>query len=512
MIVLFRKHYYSLLLALIIGLAMVAPQLIFIWRTGDLYQGIYMFHSDAELHNLARMEEAYDGNGVGNPFIHEYKDTFPPATYVLIEQVLAWPGIIFSLSIPTLNLIYKFLFPAIATLLAYGLSWRLTGRTSWSLASASLMIAGAGVLSIGDFANLVQWKEIYGQFATYARPINPQFSGIVLFLYLHSLLSLWYTRHWKYVWTSSVLFGASYYIYFYSFTFFLTLTVVLAAAALLIGARRMAYQLLLVIFISTVIGSYALLMLYKVQTHELYPTLAQTFNVLHSHRPTVSVFVLVTVFFFGLYGYIKNAWRNEVYVFLGSILVTGFVVINQQILTGTVLQEGHYHWYFNLPLSALVVTWLLSKTVTTKWVPVVVVFIVTLSFSYVTLVQVSSYKTRFTETLAKQDLAPALHWISTHADPGDVVLAGSDLSELIPVYTQADVVWDEHAAYYLLPDERRKYRPQEIMTAPDLKKELQKYKVDYIVWDTKSDPDWKLDRYANLVLVYHYDLFKIYTF
>ena len=41
---------------------------------------------------------------------------------------------------------------------------------------------------------------------------------------------------------------------------------------------------------------------------------------------------------------------------------------------------------------------------------------------------------------------------------------------------------------------------------------LKRYKIDYIIWDTKNDPKWKLDQYPELQKVTNIEDFEVYRF
>lgn len=46
---------------------------------------------------------------------------------------------------------------------------------------------------------------------------------------------------------------------------------------------------------------------------------------------------------------------KQKYIFGLSLLLAPFVTLNQQILTGRVMQEGHYHWYMHKPMAVVTI-------------------------------------------------------------------------------------------------------------------------------------------------------------
>ncbi len=174
-----------------------------------------------------------------------------------------------------------------------------------------------------------------------------------------------------------------------------------------------------------------------------------------------------------------------------------------------------------------------------------------------------------------QDYAPIFSWLNTHAQKDDVVYADDILSTMIPVYTSQNVLYSSFSilffmtdmeaenrfiinhyfdtftpefvlknqrmifgGYYIneyghnlsknklrkvvgLPTQNYSLVPGDILDKVVLdakvvqkqsfKDVLGKYRVDYIVWDTRRNPEWKLDRFHFLTKVYSDNMFVIYT-
>ena len=177
------------------------------------------------------------------------------------------------------------------------------------------------------------------------------------------------------------------------------------------------------------------------------------------------------------------------------------------------MQEGHYHWYFNTPIFILVLFVAGDYLVGRKyWVMggVVAVSLGVISLASAVLIQTSSYEYLAEKTQINQKYMDVLDWIKKKTPNESVILANQSLSELIPVYTFANVVWEDHSSYYLLPQERRDFTPDKIMATPDFNKVLSKYRVDYLVWDSAKEPSWELEKYSFLSKLYDDGDFKIY--
>lgn len=507
-----RKHLVAILLSILIGFAVAVPQIWFIYSLGNNYRGIHMTGADAELHYLTRMQEAVDGGGLGSPFIYEYKNNVPSTTYTISEAVLALPAKVLNISIPNINLFYKFLLPIIIALLVYGLTYRLTGSRLWSIPSMAMIVLGSTLINFPDIMHLLRWEKVYTQFVIYSRPVNPEFSSILFFAYLHVLLTSLRKKTWNWFIILGILFGLSFYIYFYSYTFFLSLNVVLFCIYLIKKERGIPLGIFSASVIGVAMGSLSIMNTINLYGHPYFKGMAVLSDIVSSHGLIISTAGIITGIVFLAFAFIYKNYPDL--IFLGALLVTSFVVINQQIITGVLVQEGHYHWYFNTPIFILTLVVAGHYFIGQKYRvmgTIVVVSLCTISLVNAFLVQTSSYEYLAVKTRTNQKYMVVLDWIKTKTPKESVIMANQSLSELVPVYTSANVVWEDHASYYLLPQERRDFTPDKIMTAPDLSKALSKYRVDYLVWDSIKEPNWELDSKLFLKKLYDDGEFKIYA-
>lgn len=505
-----KKHVLAVCLALFVGAFVVAPQIIFITREGSQYQGLYMTKSEAELHYLASMKEFYDEGRMGNPFLSEYKFYGPQFFSSGAEAILAFPGKLLGISVPSLNLVYKFLLPMLAFLLVYALVFRLTGASAYAISAALMAIMGLTWFAGGDIPHLLRGEFWFDQFI-YNRPVNPQFSGPLFFLYLNVLLFVHEGRGLRWLLLLGALLALSFYTYFYSFTFFLALNAVFAVVWYLSGKKVLVHNLILVTLGAIFIGLPPLLAIYAAIHHPDYAQLI-TANDLHSgHIPEVSKNGLLVSLLFIAYLFCTKAHRvvgivREHALFLAGLLVTAFLVINQQVITGVTLQSGHYHWGFNVPIFIIVLAFLAHAILDRPmpecprlraFLPLLpwcasIIFILTGLF-----IQYSSYHRWASQTREDQRYMPALTWLNGHTPKESVVMANETLSELIPVFTENNVMWENQhiLCCYLLPSERAQFTPENLLRSNDFLVDIKKYRVDYVLWDRRANPEWAIDRF-----------------
>lgn len=531
------RHYAAIILSIVSGAVVLAPQIIFMARLGTAYHGVYMMNADAEPHYVARMQEFYDGDGVGNPYYYEGKNSLPDTLYTFSESLLAAPGRIIGISAPTMNLMYKFLLPAAAFLLAYLFMYRLTRRRLWSLAGASLVVMGNMLLSYPDLLHLARLDLSYSQFSLFSRPSNPEFSFLIFIGYLHALLSA--IRSKKSVWLlwAAILFGLSFYAYFYSWTFILALNACLfAVLAWKREYRSFSWKLVLATIAGLALGSRAVFEMLSVKMSPLISGLGDEYIVASRH-PVVSLagVAVSLLFIWHLYGKRRKGWGTEDLFFAGLLLAT-WLDVNQQVFTGISMQTGHYHWYFNTPIFMMTLAYLGSlhfRAIASKFAarlhPIAkaggaddtersvdipgkafAVIVIAVSIWSCAWVQYSSYKDDRAAAAAEQDYGPVFDWLNADAPKGSVVMASSSLSDLIPAYTSMYVLEDGYGKLYLLSPDRRAYGDAQALVDLHAGKKPP-FKLDYIVWDTVSDPDWRIDPIKAVKEAAVIGRFKVYS-
>ncbi len=505
-----KRHILAILCALLCGALVLAPQIIFIVHEGNHYKGLYMMKTEAEWYYLARMHEIYDEGRIGNPFLADpYKFYGPLSVSPGGETILAIPGKLLNISVPTLNLVYKFLLPAITFLLLYALIFRLTASFSWSIAGALMFLVGSTWLYAVNLSHLLRGDMGFFDGFVYNRPVHPQFDGVLTFLYFNVLLSLFTSRNVRWFVVLGALLGLSFYTYLYSFTFFLALNFVVVLPWFFFGKKREAWYLVLATVGGLLAGLPALGAIYETIKHPDYALLAETVHSEMGHLPEISkngvaVSFLFAVYFFFTKGRQAVGTAREHLLFLMALLFTTFVVVNQQVVTGVSLFSGHYHHNFNIPIFVVVLAFLASTAVSRleffrpnfvkmfrilPWV-LSAVFIATGVF-----IQYSSYKNWAPQTSTEQKYMPALSWLEQNTPKDSVVMANEQLSDIIPVFTHDNDMWSRGATNYLMPPERAHFTPENLLQSKNFLHDIKQYRVDYILWDKTADPSWNIDRF-----------------
>lgn len=511
-----KFHFFAYFFAVLAGVLVIFPNIYFISNLSSEYKGIYMMSSDAEPHYLSRMAGCVRGDGVGNPYYMNDGQKFPSTMFSISECIISTPSLVFGISISKLSLIYKFIFPTLMFLLVYLFLYEVLNKRLWSIVGSSLIIFGTQLISISDILNILRFKLVYGQFMHYSRPVNPEFSSLFFFGFLYLFLISFKKKTWLMYSFVGILFGLTFYLYFYTWTFLLAFLLISTSV---FSTKKELHKYILnniyILFSGIFLGFYALYQLYLFKTSSLFALTANDFELVSSHAPIVSLAGVLVSFLFVVYFVRQKEKRLEDY-FILSLLLTAFAVINQQVLTGVVLQSGHYHWYFNTPIYFITLVYIFSKKtylfVSEGFETILGLFLILLSIYTAIFVQYSSYVRNVEETIKNQDFNMVFDWLEHNTQKKSVVLAPVSISELLPIFSPCCyVAYEAHAMFYLMPPERRSYNEEKIIQSLKNNEKIP-FNIDYIIWNTETDSNWMVDNIRGVKKEADFGRLKVFRF
>lgn len=444
-----QPHCAATALAFFVGLISIAPQLIF--SLSPEYKGIQMFGTDTEDYYVARINEIYDGHfGLGNVFLPDKNKPYmaPP----LGEIVMAGIGKALFLDAAGVTVFAKFLFPFILFLVLYFFIYSVFSSRSIALVSASLVLLGDNLLSsYGDIIGLLTFTTTSQDFLSYSRPVNPQISSLLFFA---SLFLLWevlksHERRNGWVWVFlGVLSGLSIYvsIYVWSFllvalfiSFFSTTAAYRKFARFKFTSKFTRFDLVRwLIVLSAHLITIIPFGLNSISAR-MYPEYADTaarLGLAASRTPTWGVWLA----FITLAILLWPKQYDHARLFFGVLALSSWVVVNQQIITGMILQPGHYHWYIIKPIAgvllAAVFVFFVERFFKKPLVATLLVSLAVATFVYnAGLIQFSSYRAQLAEALEKQRYAPLIYYLRENYQIPQTIWSDKAISAILPIYT-----------------------------------------------------------------------------
>ncbi len=435
-----KNHYLAILLAIAVGIIYISPQLFFQWELGNNYHGIYMAGTDNEEYYSGRIREVFDGHYlVGNPFLYEERNNVflqPPLGEIIFLPLKFFFNVITSIVWGT-----RFIFPIIIFFAIYCLYYLLLKNKFIASAISIFIVLGSQIIySPKELLYFAQFK--FSQlnninFLSYSRPVIPETSAIVFFLFLIFLYFSIVRAGLKYPYIAGILFGISIYIYIYSWLYLSTL-IVLFFIFYIIKKERIVVSRIIKIGIAGFIISlpYWIIFYFTVRGPNYLAT-AERYNLYTSHQFVFSKIIFVSLIFL-LISYYRQE-KNIFYYFSFLLLAAGFIVINQQIITGKILFYGHFHWYFNVPIGTAVLIFSSYKILCriSKLLPYYFLFIIIIiNFGYAIIVQKNSYVAMFQKYSQMQKWGQIYSWLDKEFKDEAVILSNNrNFSNNIPTYT-----------------------------------------------------------------------------
>jgi hypothetical protein len=354
-----QKHAWGICFALLVGLIAVAPTILAPLSLGEAYRGIqYLPLNDEETYR-ARIHEILDGYyTVASPFLYEYKDTSPVAMLPVNEWLYALPAFLFGLSFVIVA--GKFLLPALLFFFVYLLARRLLKDDT----SATLTAVTVGLVVVFG-TDLVNYQSVIPALKGLApvnpllwtRLVNPIVGAVEIFAFLYLLARVWEGDR-RFVIPAGVVFALTV-GYFFSFGIAVSILVLLFLAALWKKeygfVRHAAYILLLSLVLD---AWYWYQTLFSV-SGPAGRALAERNGMSFTHMPVLNkMLLLATLFVLVSYGYVRfrhlHTGYKNVWIFLAALILSSWLVFNQQIVTGREIWYYHFVQY-TVPLSLIAI-------------------------------------------------------------------------------------------------------------------------------------------------------------
>ena len=581
----FRGYYLAIIFCLLIGLIYIAPAVYFAVNPENNYRGIVLLGAPDAEHYLVTIHAIYERGFVGNPYIKEHSISGLNNYYYLIEYFLGYTAKIFHLTIANLFTLSTFVFPVIIFLIVYFFVFQLTRQKYDSLLAAILVLLGNEMMSLNPMTILrnIMWRGDLNEFLTYSRPVNPQISSVFFFIALYAVFKVYTNpRSRTAVILCGLAIGVTAYLYFYFWAFALMLCGLLLISGLFKRDNKMFVSFLTTSVISLVVASPFLLKMFGALisvSGELAARSGVVRSYVVSHQfifEKIIIFPILIFIGYFIYRYKFGDKRDlggmpNRYIFLFFLLLTAFVASNQQVLTGKLIQQHHFHFFTNIPVFLIVIAIVISdfaRKYFHKAAGAISIVLIIIVMSHAIGIQASSYKFLQPSYAYFQNYAAIFTWLNKNAAQNSVVAANDTLSEMTPIYTADYVYSATHAAVYPLPAERlshnyfislrlrgvkeneakgyfynKKIRDEVGMYIfggqqwrdrcgsygcfPDMmldviieqyiiflknpvEQNFKQYKIDYFVWDKNREPEWRVGELKFLKPVFEYQNIVIY--
>ena len=445
---------WSLIALIALTLLIEAPWIAFPFYAGDAYRGINVapFGND-ELYYLSRANAVLQGRSLGQPFISgvtDVPDSFMSDVEYVYMAPLRFLGLAPYIDVPMLYNALNTVGVFALLLLIYLFVFMLCENAFMATAAAIFAIGGYFWIEYGTVFNLLlkghsifqSSPNIFGRSADPYTALVPFFGFLILTYYaVFAQFERFSRSTWKpyaFVLGAGLLLGILFYDYFYAWTFAIAFLGSLTLTALAWRKWKAMIAAIVIGCIGVSLGSYQLYGLFGLYTSAMGDQITHFLQTSNSHMFIKSTTGVVTLIFFAIYWYLRRDDKNNFFIF--AIILAGWVALEQQVITGRVVEYGHYYWYFVVPLSIIVAIYMMTRIIgmyssaLPRWLCLALIagaFINTAGGQY------KSFFATVQDSMRQQDFAPIMQKLNEL--PEGVVLGdpgGSSTSLLLTVYTK----------------------------------------------------------------------------
>ncbi|KKR07382.1 MAG: hypothetical protein UT33_C0001G0001 [Candidatus Peregrinibacteria bacterium GW2011_GWC2_39_14] len=436
------SHRLIIINSLVLTTIVSAPLFLFPLMNRDVYQGINTANFDRDqLYYLTRGKEVLQGYHLGNAVLREGKEGQEMhQSYVeyIILGPFRWLGIADKVDIATIYNVYNFIGVFVLSLLVYTFAYQLSQNKVFSIAVAVGVIAGYPIL----FYKTLFHPEVL----IYSRAFSPYLPAIPFYIFLNFLVKSMRDSLPRYVILAGMVLGVLFYVYFFAWTFALALCGVLLLVKIIRKDSASFKKIGIIITVGIIVGSFNIVRMVLFHNSEVSRQLFYFLWTIHTHAFVFSKISFVLLILFGIYFYKQRTDKHQVLIF--AIIMSCWIVLNQQIITGQMVQQAHYYWYFIIPLSIIVGFYMLWTLLARFHHRRVILYIMIIVLMYVSAA-VGQYRAELSTIPFKrieQAFRPLLDFLNTDRTPGVILANDEDTSYLYTVYTNHDVFWNSTAA------------------------------------------------------------------
>ena len=449
---LISEHRYGIAIAFLIGFIFLLPHLLMplLQQEGVNYTPLVVRDVggravDEKLY-LGYVHEVIEGHIIPRSTAWEWQD----------KAILSHPGPVPAIILGAMGLalggikqtyiISFFIFPFLGSLLIYCIAFRLTANKRISCAAAPLLYFPM------TYIKLFLTTDTTSPMGYFSRFYPVLFNFIIFALALLFLLLLLQKKEWKYAFLSGIFGGLLFFTYFYYWSYYVIVVCIFSAVAVLFLRKKVDLRKILVFFTIVIFfwTIYFLLFAHH-NVSEKSDMLLRYTGAKLTHAPNyvysmLLLIIIISYVYFIYHHYFRSQQKEELpwenFLFLLTLLISSFFIVNIQVVTGfTLLQR---QWIHAVIWPVLILTGIYTLSF---WLPKIkrkrvawekiIPLIVTLFLLFFGLVwHISFAATMFPYYSLPDYQEKTFTWLNKNTQPDEVVLSlSSDMILLIPVHT-----------------------------------------------------------------------------
>ena len=442
-----REHKLAVFLALLTSTIVAFPQVYFRIDHKELYQeGTQVIEMLPHGPWEGRVREVQDGHVLGgNVYQKEGKDN-PYIYQPLAPMVVAYMGKIFALDINNTILLSRLVLPFVVFLLIYGFVFLVSRDKFAALSSATVLLLADSILSYSGITRLLQGVSP-DHFLRLARPVVPALIYLFLFAFLLFFWQFYRKGNWKYGALSIIVLGLNFYNYFYTWTYLYAFGSILILLLIIQRNWRQVLRIGSVFVGGAIVAIPYFINMYRASQFPTFEDMGISSGIILSHQPLFmgSSMIIALLFFLFLFPRIDK----EKYLFGLAILLTPFLTMNQQVLTGRIMQPDHYHWFFHKPLAVsfvlITIFYLFDRRHLDLYKKIFAILVITSSIATAVFIQAYSYKYDSRDggqiAIERQKYGPVMDWLNSNAKKEAQIFGNDATADMTVLYTSLNVLY-----------------------------------------------------------------------
>jgi len=441
------NHRVAIIFAILVSVITAFPQVYFRIDHKELYQeGTQVIEMLPHGPWAARVTEVQNGHVLGSNVYQKEGKNDPYVYQPLGPMVVAYMGEIFALDINNTILLSRFVLPFIIFLFIYGFVFLVSRDKFAALSSAVVLLLADSVLSYSGITRLLQGVSP-DHFLRLARPVNPAIIYLFLFPFLLFFWQFYRKRNWKHGALSVIVLGLNFYNYFYTWTYLYAFGSILILLLIIQRNWKQALRIGSVFVGGAIVAIPYFINMYQASQFPTFKDLGISSGIILSHQPLFmgSSMIIALLFFLFLFPRIDK----EKYLFGLAILLAPFLTMNQQVLTGRIMQPDHYHWFFHKPLAVsfvlITIFYLFDRYHLDLYKKIFAILVITSSMAVAVFVQAYSYQYDSRDggeiAIERQKYGPVMDWLNSNVEKEAQIFGNDDTADMTVRYTSLNVLY-----------------------------------------------------------------------
>ena len=431
-----RLYLVIVLFSLLVGSIYIYPDIRFILDSGSEFNGFTLTATADEAFYLSRLNAVYNGDyALASGGLYEHRGDLwlvPPFTEVLLGSI----GKSLNIPVQYLDIIFSFIFPVVIFWLIYLLVLNLSGSSRSGFIGAASVLFGYAFFSTKlEIIKAICLDFDFAQPLWFLRPFSPQLIYIPFILALFLIFKFVSSRsRWSLVLTAFAIVWLNY-LHLFIWAFICAGLGVRLIIALFRKEKLISKNIIFIFIVSFILAIPYWFNHYQITQSPSYSFLQIIFGAESSHRMILpKIYILVTL----LILYMSRKSRDNTFWYVLSFLLGGIVCLNQQVISGTIIEPVHWTNYTNKTFLIIGMVACLRYAVLPgsllRKIPAnsiltckkVVSILLICFFVIIGIIQQNNYyHDKKKDFLELQTLSGAAHWLNNNTSKEDVVLTDS---------------------------------------------------------------------------------------